>query len=69
LTFAGFASHTTIKIFTVSGHWVRTLPPSDESVTWDLKNDRGEPVASGLYIYLATDDQGQKATGRFAIVR
>ena len=42
----------TIKIFTVSGTLVRTLKKDDSmtSIDWDLKNDFGIPIASGLYV-------------------
>ena len=42
----------TIKIFTVSGTLIRTLKKDDgmTSIDWDLKNDFGIPIASGLYI-------------------
>jgi hypothetical protein len=42
----------TIKVFTVSGTIVRTLKKDDSmsSIDWDMKNDFGIPIASGLYI-------------------
>tara|TARA_B100000902_G_scaffold203756_2_gene194284 strand:- start:528 stop:4784 length:4257 start_codon:yes stop_codon:yes gene_type:complete len=42
----------TIKIFTVAGTLVRTLKKDDSmtSIDWDLKNDFGIPIASGLYM-------------------
>ena len=42
----------TIKIFTVAGTLVRTLKKDDgmTSIDWDLKNDFGIPIASGLYV-------------------
>ena len=45
-------SRATIKIFTVGGTLVRTLNKDDSmsSIDWDLKNDYGIPIASGLYM-------------------
>jgi hypothetical protein len=42
----------TVKIFTVSGTLIRTLKKDDStsSIDWDLKNDFGIPIASGLYV-------------------
>ena len=42
----------TIRIFTVSGTLIKTIKKSDDltSVDWDLKNNHGIPVASGLYV-------------------
>jgi hypothetical protein len=68
ITFDGLTANTTVKIFTISGHWVQTLV-GNASIPWDLKNSSGDLVASGLYLYLITDDQGQKLTGKFAIIR
>jgi len=69
IIFDGLTANTTVKIFTVSGHWVRTLGPGDGMVTWNLKNDSGDLVASGLYFYLITNDLGQKGRGKLAIIR
>ena len=60
----------TIKIFTVSAHWVQSIMADDQGIArWDLKNSDGERVQSGLYLYLATDSQGNKAHGKFVIIR
>ena len=42
----------TVKIFSVSGTLIRTLKKDDSmtSIDWDLKNDFGIPIASGLYM-------------------
>tara|TARA_Y100000385_G_scaffold151416_1_gene156976 strand:- start:1655 stop:5908 length:4254 start_codon:yes stop_codon:yes gene_type:complete len=53
----------TIRIFTVSGTLLKTIKKSDDltSVDWDLKNDHGIPVASGLYvIHVRTTIDGKK---------
>ncbi len=43
---------TIVKIFTVSGTLIRTLKKDDNmtSIDWELKNDFGIPIASGLYV-------------------
>ena len=43
----------TISIYTVSGTLVKTIKKDDNlaSIDWDLKNDYGIPVASGLYVF------------------
>jgi hypothetical protein len=69
VTFDNLSVNSSIKIFTVSGHWIKTLPTSSTSVTWDLTNDSGDKVASGLYVYLIRDDQGQKKTGQLAVIK
>jgi hypothetical protein len=69
ITFAGLTSNSTVKIFTVSGHWVKTLPKSDSQVTWDLMTDSGKSAASGIYLYLITTGSGEKQQGKLAIIR
>jgi len=67
VTFDNLPSGGQVKIFTVSGHQVKTLPPG--AGTWDLTNEGGDKVASGVYIFLVTDGRGGKATGKVAIIR
>ena len=69
VTFANLPSGSTVKIFTVSGHLVRTLNESGGGASWDLTTDSGDKVASGVYVYLITDGQGDKVKGKAAIIR
>jgi hypothetical protein len=69
ITFGGIPSGSTVKIFSLSGHWIQTVQESGGVATWDLKNDSGDRVQSGLYLYLITDLQNQKTRGKFAIIR
>jgi hypothetical protein len=70
VTFANLPAGSTIKIFTVSGHFVKTLANTIPNTTWDLTNDAGQNVASGIYIYLinGTPD-GKNHTGQVSIIR
>lgn len=64
--------YATIKIFTVSGELVRTLevtPQDNGQKIWDARNEFGKEVASGIYIYLITNPQGEKCIGKLAIIR
>lgn len=69
ITFDQMTANSTIKIYTVSGRWVKTLQASNGSAIWDLTTDSGDKAASGLYIYLITDDQGHKTRGKLAAIR
>lgn len=69
ITFDQLTGNTTIKIFTLSGHFVKGLPLASSSTTWDLTNESGNEVASGIYLYLATNNLGQKVTGKLAVIR
>jgi hypothetical protein len=68
--FTGLTPTSTIKIFTLSARWVQTLRAGASGVLdWDRRNDNGDLVASGYYLYVITDDQGNKRRGKIAIVR
>ena len=69
MTFDGLVTGTTIKIFTVSGHKVKELQGDGPSIPWDLTNDSGVKVASGIYVYLVTDSQGDKVRGKLAVIK
>ena len=50
-------SHVTIQIFDLQGRKINTIidekrNPGRSMVTWDAKNDNGESVSAGMYIYM-----------------
>jgi hypothetical protein len=60
-------SRVSLKIYNVVGERVKTLvedfqSPGDKSAVWDGRNDRGQLVSSGVYIY-------KLEAGEFASVR
>ncbi len=69
IVFDQLAPNSTVKIFTVSGRWIKTLLTSTDSVSWNLLNDSGDPVASGLYLALVTDNLGTKSRQTVVIIR
>jgi hypothetical protein len=62
---------TTVRIFTVDGTLVRLLKHNDvgsQHLTWDLNNEYGLPVASGMYFaHVAT--RGEAKVLKLAIVQ
>ncbi len=68
ITFDQLSPGCTIKLFTTSGHLVRQLSTTDGSAVWDMTNEKGELVASGMYVYLVTAEDGQTARGQIAII-
>ncbi len=60
----------TIRIYTLSGELVRTLKKTGnlDNMPWDLKNEDGRTVVSGLYIY-HLEGGGSAKTGKLVIVR
>jgi len=50
------AGRTKVSIYNILGQKIITLlddyrPPGDHLVMWDGKNDKGEPVSTGIYLY------------------
>jgi hypothetical protein len=68
VTFSNLPPNSTIKIFTVAAHHVKTIHASGAAATWDLKTDAGDEAASGLYVYMISSE-GQKGRGKFALIR
>jgi hypothetical protein len=51
--------HVSLKIYNISGQLIRTLidavqEPGHKSMTWDGKDDRGQDVTPGIYLYRLT---------------
>jgi len=73
--FVNVTRNATCEIFTLAGDLVRTLTNAEVdneqrgNIQWDTRNGAGEEVASGVYLYRITDDQGGETIGRFTIIR
>ena len=70
VTFANITPKTEIKIFDINGKLVVDLKEenNDGGISWDMKNDKGDRVAAGIYIFYATNQKETK-TGKIAIIR
>jgi len=72
ITFAEVTDTATIRIFTIVGELVKTIsvtPADSGRPTWDGKNEDGEMVASGIYIYLITTEEGYKILGKIGVIK
>lgn len=69
ITFTGLTRQARIRIYTVSGELVRTLDKNDggETLAWDVRNARGQRVASGVYVYTVKSGS-QTATGKLMVI-
>ena len=65
------SSLATIRIYNIAGELVRTIEETDgDGINeWNTKNEQGEPVASGVYIYFIANPAGEKATGKIMVIR
>jgi len=71
LRFTRLPLQCTIKIYTINGELVKQIfhvSSFDGSEFWDLKNEAGQEVAPGLYIYVVETDDAKKIN-KFAIIR
>ena len=69
--FTNLTTHTKIMIFNTAGELVyeeEKDTPTGE-LSWNVKNNEGKKIASGVYIYLITNDHGHTKRGKLAIVR
>lgn len=69
VTFDHLSADSVVKLFTLSGHWGRTLTPAAGAASWDLKNDGGDNVPSGLYVYVITNNKGSSLRGKLTVIR
>jgi ligand-binding sensor domain-containing protein len=66
LTFDRLPYRAEIKIFTVAGELVREISSGDK---WDGRNEAGLLVSGGVYLFYVTDDSGDEAMGKIAVIR
>jgi hypothetical protein len=72
VTFNHLPQKAIIRIFSLAGVLVRTITKDDPTqfATWNLENESGLPVASGIYVvYIDMPDLGKTKTTKLAIIR
>ncbi len=72
VTFSHLPPKATVRIFNLAGLQIRALEKNDPSqfMTWDLQNEEGLPVASGIYIiYIDMPDLKTTKTLKLAVIR
>ncbi|MBD3384552.1 T9SS type A sorting domain-containing protein, partial [candidate division KSB1 bacterium] len=70
MTFANLTARATIEIFDLHGRRLCILyeKDGDGGLAWNLDDDKGEKVSSGIYFYRVKADS-QTFTGKLAIIR
>jgi subtilisin family serine protease len=60
-----------IRIYSVNGTlvYIAAIHPSTDRLEWSLITNRGESVASGLYLYVLKTDRGVSEVGKLVIAR
>ncbi len=66
----GLSAQTIIRILTVDGRLVRRLETRGGRVEWDVRDFKGDRVATGVYVVVAADSQNdQRGVGKVVVVR
>lgn len=73
IQFVAGGGRTSLRIFDLRGRLVRTLvdgalPPGRRHVAWDGRDDSGQRVASGVYVY-ALSEGGESYRGSMVLAR
>ena len=72
ITFRGLTARATVRIYTLSAELVATLtkddPTSGDLVWRPVVNSAGEPIASGVYLYLIDGSPG-RAKGKLMVIK
>jgi len=70
LQFANLPDRCTIRIYTLAGEMIRTLPHEDGTGTedWDMLSEAGRGIASGVYLFNVESEYGTY-TGKFAVIK
>jgi len=70
IQFINLPGKCTIDIYSAAGDLIRSLDHdgAQDAENWDLRNQNGQAVASGVYIYFVRSG-AQETDGRFVIIR
>jgi hypothetical protein len=72
IKFVNLPAEATVRIYTTSGVLVRVLKQSTTNfggeISWDVRNRNNQFVASGVYFYHVTAENGETTVGRMTII-
>jgi len=70
IRFVNVPDYCDVKIYTTAGDLVRRITHSGNgNIEWDTRNDLGESVTSGIYLWRLVDANGNDVYGRIIIIR
>ncbi len=69
ITLASLPAGSSVKIMTISGHLVKRVAVEGTTAVWDLTNEAGDSVASGIYLYLVQGPGGESSRGKMALMQ
>ena len=66
----GLARNVNVKITDINGHLVKSLDANGGTASWDLRDQRGGNVATGIYLFFSSDAEGDETfVGKIAVIR
>ena len=74
VTFSNLPEEITVRVYSLSGQLLRTLTQADKSsptspfLRWDLQNESGLRVASGLYLAIVSSPKYGEKVLKFSII-
>jgi len=70
MTFTHLPTGSSMKIYsTSSGRLIKTFYELPETLHWDLTDEAGENIASGIYFYMITDRKNNASHGKICVIR
>jgi hypothetical protein len=71
VTFDGLTTQAKIEVFTIVGERAYTVEETDGDgkVIWNVVNDQGKKLASGVYICRITNNKGEEKFFKLAVIR
>jgi len=71
LRFNNLTQNATIRIFNLKGVLLKTITKNDRLMytPWDLRNEAGNQVAPGVYVYRIDSPEGSVSKGKFMVIR
>ncbi|MDI6735340.1 MAG: T9SS type A sorting domain-containing protein [bacterium] len=69
--FEGLPANSRIRIYDISGHLIKEAQNQEAIWEWDVQDNYGKLVDSGIYIYIVTTEgeNGLKKIGKIAVIR
>ena len=60
-----------VRLYTLTGARVAELTDGDNDgvIVWDVKNQSGQDLASGVYLYVVVQGSNRVARGKVVIIR
>lgn len=70
ITFVGLSAYTQLKIYNLVGELVYEKEIRNQyRWPWQVQNTAGKKLASGIYVYIISDNNGKCSQGKIAIIK